>query len=340
MFIQLKRYLAAHPSISTSRRRREHRPRVQGLEVRSLLAGFVDLGANVTVTAINSSAEAIGFEVGMGTYFRDSAGVMHIINPLPGDTSSTANGLNDSGQVVGYSNVSGGIGGTLHAFLYNQGTLTPLGTLGGDSSYAAAINDSGEVVGGSTTGTSGLAPYDAFLWSQATGMQDLTKLGFMGTPVGINSSGQIIAELGSNATSDAQPVLWSGSGDLINLPTWGGIATLATAINDGGAVVGWANTTPNTLNPIHAFLWSQTTGMQDLGTLSGYSSSFAAAINNSGVVVGYAADQQGDTGHAFIYKNGQMTDLNTYSGIPSGWVLNTATAINDNGVVAGAGTYE
>ena len=56
--------------------------------------------------------------------------------------------------------------------------------------------------------------------------------------------------------------------------------------------------------------------MQDLGTLAGYTDSYAAAINSSGQVVGYAVDNGsgGLPDHAFIYANGQMTDLNS---IPS-----------------------
>ena len=39
--------------------------------------------------------------------------------------------------------------------------------------------------------------------------------------------------------------------------------------------------------------------------------------------------------HAFLYNNGTMTDLNSL--IPSGWILEVANAINDNGQIVGQG---
>src|SRR5689334_17742521 len=53
---------------------------------------------------------------------------------------STANGINNLGQVVGQSDY--------HAFLYSGGHLTDLGALpGGNYSWANAINDNGQIVG-------------------------------------------------------------------------------------------------------------------------------------------------------------------------------------------------
>ena len=62
---------------------------------------------------------------------------MHTINPLPNDTFTDAEGVNNSGQVVGYSfpTSGGGMSGVEEeAFLYSQGTTTDLGTLPGGNS--------------------------------------------------------------------------------------------------------------------------------------------------------------------------------------------------------------
>ena len=43
--------------------------------------------------------------------------------------------------------------------------------------------------------------------------------------------------------------------------------------------------------------------------------------------------------HAFIYKNGVMTDLNNLIDAESGWSLTFAIDINENGQIVGAGNY-
>src|ERR1017187_8320031 len=59
-----------------------------------------------------------------------------------------ANGINASGQVVGQTDYA--TWGTIHAFLYSNGTKIDLGN-GGFESFAYAINASGQVVGGFMT---------------------------------------------------------------------------------------------------------------------------------------------------------------------------------------------
>jgi probable HAF family extracellular repeat protein len=64
----------------------------------------------------------------------------------------------------------------------------------------------------------------------------------------------------------------------------------------------------------------------------------AAGINTAGQVVGssYAAPY---TTRAFLYSGGVMTDLNTLLPAGSGWVLQSANAINDHGQIVGQGTH-
>ncbi len=70
-----------------------------------------------------------------------------------GGTNSFAYGINDSGQIVGSSDIGNntGIGGS-HAFLYNDGSLTDLKSLiatdsGWTLNTATAINDGGQIIG-------------------------------------------------------------------------------------------------------------------------------------------------------------------------------------------------
>jgi probable HAF family extracellular repeat protein len=74
---------------------------------------------------------------------------------------SYAYGINNAGQIVGVSAVTGGT--TSHAALWQNGTMTDLGTLPGtNESSASAINQAGEIVGYSEV-FSGIDPHAA-LW--------------------------------------------------------------------------------------------------------------------------------------------------------------------------------
>ncbi|MEU8082197.1 hypothetical protein AB0B57_00975 [Micromonospora sp. NPDC049101] len=99
---------------------------------------------------------------------------------------SEAVGVNNRGQVVGAANG--------RAFRWQNGTLTDLGTLGGDWSRATAINDRGVVVGRSTTTTQ----WQPFLWRDGV-MTDLTTRGVRETDVieDINVHGQLVGARGN-----------------------------------------------------------------------------------------------------------------------------------------------
>jgi probable HAF family extracellular repeat protein len=119
--------------------------------------------------------------------------------------------------------------------------------------------------------------------------------------------------------------------DLGVLP--GGNASIATAINEAGQVVGYSYTTSNTFPPSnpprHAFLYESGV-MIDLGALtSNPDISEAAAINNRGQIVGSSRVAGGAT-HAFLYDRGVMTDIGTLGGSYS-----EGHGINNRGQVVG-----
>jgi probable HAF family extracellular repeat protein len=248
--------------------------------------------------------------------------------PLVGGLSgkSDAWGINNFGQVVGYSNLSG----TAHAFLYdtdanyNGGLGTHLPVSGYSNETANAINDAGAVVGYATkTGAQ-----TAFLYSGGTTKvipgADVTK----SAANSINNNGLVT---GYTAVSGNNRSFIYNSADnaFTTLGTLGGLASSGTDINDSGAVIGYSNL----VNGVqHAFLYNGGT-MIDLGALgSAANTSQANAINNAGTIVGAS------NGHAFVYSNGNMVDLNTLIDPAPGFTLTSATSINNLGQIVGLGT--
>ena len=82
----------------------------------------------------------------------------------------------------------------------------------------------------------------------------------------------------------------------------------------------------------HAFRWTKTGGIEDLGTLPGDSLSIAWSVNEQGQIVGQSIGSSGS--RAVIWQNGVITDLNTL--IPAGPVsLVYANDINVAGEIVG-----
>jgi probable HAF family extracellular repeat protein len=211
-----------------------------------------------------------------------------------------------------------------HAFLYGSGQMTDLGTVGGgDFSVGSAVNRSGQVAGGSATNNGGNA---AFVWNGKK-MIDLGQQaplnGSNSGANGINDSGQVVGQYGTGSTQHA--FLYS-NGTMTGLPEpgfTGPNGCVADAINNTGQIAGaCADTTGAT----HLVLW-RNGAVTDLGTLSpagSYSFTQAVSINNNGQIAGTVFIEGGTT-EGFLYSNGTITNLGSF----------LAAAINDNGVMVG-----
>jgi len=112
-----------------------------------------------------------------------------------GGELSRAYGVNDLGDVVGYSERAPGGDRILHAVLWRAGEMTDLGALVGFlESLADAINDRGQAVGLATRG----APVFGFLYDPDSGMRDTDALVSPNSgwsrldPRDINDAGQIV----------------------------------------------------------------------------------------------------------------------------------------------------
>jgi probable HAF family extracellular repeat protein len=170
----------------------------------------------------------------------DENGTQSFVGLLPGARFSYAYAINSNGDVVGESG---------HAFLYQDGTMIDLGTLGGYGSAARGINDDGAIVGESITAN---GDTHAFLFEDGT-MTDLGTLPGDDESVayGINDSEAIV---GYSLRTHPQAVLFD-NGTVTTLGILpGGRFSYAYGINRKGEVVGESGTASG---DGHAVLWSK-----------------------------------------------------------------------------------
>jgi probable HAF family extracellular repeat protein len=263
---------------------------------------------------------------------------------------SALNGIPDPVSMYHFQFFGSANGTQTRAFLWSNGVMQDLGTLGGPDAWSNFVNDAGQVAGFSyidstINPTTGVPTTHPFLWDATKGMMDLGTLGgtLAGSIIaniqgGMNNLGQVVG--GSTLSGDQvlHPFLWTSPGPMQDLGTFGGVNGVANAINDAGQVIGAADL-PGSSS--HAFLWKSGV-MADLGTLNGDKSSVASAINSQGQTIGYSCPRTCEDhfhNHAVLWQNGSIFDLNKLIRAGrTGLILTRAFAINDRGEIAGIGT--
>jgi probable HAF family extracellular repeat protein len=226
------------------------------------------------------------------TGFVWDAGVVTNLATLGGDRSS-ATGINELGQVVGYS--ENGAGDRI-PFVWSDGVMQTLPLLGGTSSAQPLdINDAGRIIGQSGD--------IAVVWD-ATRIRTVGLAPHSTTVVDLNESGDVVGHL--NTGLEIQSFVF-GSGGVRFLGSLGGSVTEAMAINEDGLVVGMASTATADQGLI-AFLW-QDGHISPLTDIGGTQMT-VQAVNGHGQVVGLRTTPTGDH-RALLWFQGFALDLGT-----------------------------
>ncbi|MEK8030296.1 hypothetical protein AACH06_05620 [Ideonella sp. DXS29W] len=200
--------------------------------------------------------------------------------------------------------------------------------LDGQQAFTGAINDSGDVVGLGFFARR-LNVMTGAHWDAAGHVSYLFRSRRLHSGAyGINDAGQVVGFAQLRDGGD-HPAVWV-NGEPSPLPSLSGDELSvgnAVSINNEGQIVGFTDvgTGPQT----HATLWDQGRAI-DLGALDGGYSSFAAAINDHGVVAGVSDAPTGGR-HAVRWTHGTIQDLGTLAG----GFRSEATAISLRGVVVG-----
>jgi probable HAF family extracellular repeat protein len=108
-------------------------------------------------SAINDRGQVTGYYFGGHGSFLWSGGRVTNLGTLPGATFTQSYGINNHGQVVGYTDFD--------AFVWQHGKMTALPRLAGGGTAAYDINDRGQIVGYSATNSEGSNPH-AVLWTR------------------------------------------------------------------------------------------------------------------------------------------------------------------------------
>src|SRR5881396_3081929 len=262
------------------------RNRPSGISNNGLIAGFVNRPGNATRVAVfwrNGSLDTLGTLGGPNSIVQwpgiSNNGI------IAGITETAAlDTLHEEWSCTAFlPSVTGHI---CVGFVWQDGVMKPLPTLGGNQGFATSVNSAGQVVGWAETPV--LDPtcnapqklqFRAVMWDTKQGtMHELRPLAGDSTSAatGINNRGQVVGisgdcDIAVGQLSARHSVLWEND-TVINIGDLGGDAWHTPMdINEQGDIVGFSNTAYIVgidFNPL-AFLWTRESGIKSLGKLVG-----------------------------------------------------------------------
>jgi hypothetical protein len=289
------------------------------------------------------------------------------IDLLPGDFENRANGVNDAGEVVGYSN--GGAG--LRAFVTLAGAVTHLAGTNGNA-HAISNGAIRYVAGFSAAG-----PTRWTIVSNSPGAPEVLDKGAatFGTALGVNDAGAVAGSIGmSGAVWNASGILtvvstpagftrgeardidnagnavlvfsrqdlqWQGdvaaaylrlaNGQMIALPPLSGdVVTYANGLGPaGGNLVRVAGSSYSTPTASRAVRWTVDVSTGAITNIETRSeSSHALALADDGTTTGFTEDTRSLKSNAFRWQSGTLLSLST----PKSAKMGKGWAISPNGL--------
>jgi probable HAF family extracellular repeat protein len=230
-----------------------------------------------TTTSVSDPACGLGTQC--RAFLWDEKNGMRDIGTLGTGPDAFAVFVNDLGQVAGISLIDM-TDPFSHAFLWQNGEMQDLGTLGGNFSQPNFLNNHGQVVGSSTL--AGDAVTHPYLWDHGK-MTDLgTFGGTSGSALWVNEAEEVVGDANQAGDVIHRAFLWK-EGKLMDLGVVGGDkCSTAYSINSKGQIVGASGLCGI---PIHGFLWEKG-HMIDLNSLipPGVQLRFGININDRGEI--------------------------------------------------------